>query len=105
MVFSYIFDSDCSVQTSYLFDSLSADCQESNLALLASPLTDRANYLHPKGLYIHYSVGLKHFTEVFTYRPRASLSFKSSSIPLMALLLGIRLPSGGGASSRVDRRR
>jgi len=26
--------------------------------------------LHPKELYIHHAAGLKHFTEVFTYRPR-----------------------------------
>jgi hypothetical protein len=37
------------------------------LALLASPLADRANCLHPKELCIHHSVGLKHSTEVFTY--------------------------------------
>jgi len=33
------------------FDSLSADFQESNLALFASPFPDRPNYFHPKELY------------------------------------------------------
>jgi hypothetical protein len=42
---------------------------ESNLSLLASLLADRANYLNPEELYIHHSVGLKHFIEVLTYCP------------------------------------
>ena len=37
---------------STLFDSLSADLQQRNLTLLASPLPDRPNYFHPKELYI-----------------------------------------------------
>ena len=41
------------------FDSLSADFQESNLALFASPFPDRPNYFHPKELYIHNAVGLQ----------------------------------------------
>jgi hypothetical protein len=53
-----LLDSDC------LFDSLSADCQESNLALSALVLTERANYLHPKELCIHHSVSI---IEVFAY--------------------------------------
>jgi len=42
---------------------------ESNLALLASPLVDRANYLHPKELYICSAVDLRQFTEVLTFAP------------------------------------
>jgi hypothetical protein len=39
------------------------------VSLLASLLADRANYLNPEELYIHHSVGLKHFIEVLTYCP------------------------------------
>ncbi len=53
------------------FDSLSADFQESNLALLASPLPDRPNYFHPKELYIHHAVGL-HLTDVLMQRSATS---------------------------------
>jgi len=42
---------------------------ESNLALLASPLVDRANYLYPKELYICHAVDLRQFTEVLTFAP------------------------------------
>jgi hypothetical protein len=59
------------VQSKPPVDSLSADCQESILALSASVLTERANYLHPKELQIHDSVSVKHFTEVLSIAQRA----------------------------------